>query len=117
MTTKKKTDETVSPAVSIFNAMQDAGMNSFPAFGMSWIEAMTNMSAEMAKFMADRVQQDVKTRQDILQTKGITDVQRIQAEFFQKAMDDYSAEMTKLVEMGKGLAPTTTPGKDTKAGS
>ncbi|MGC1506402.1 MAG: phasin family protein [Sulfitobacter sp.] len=80
--------------------LQDAGFGSMMSMGTAWIEAFSEMSAEVVGFVAERIKEDVKTQQEILHCKNAADLQHIQAQFMQKAMDQYQAETGKLVEMG-----------------
>ena len=81
--------------------LQEAGLGNMLGMGTAWMEAMGDMSAEMAGFIAERIKEDVKTQHEILHCKNVADLQHIQARFIQKAMDQYQAETGKLVEMGK----------------
>ncbi|MFK7837435.1 MAG: phasin family protein [Sulfitobacter sp.] len=97
-----------------FNAMahlQEAGMGNLMGMGTAWIEAVSAMTAEVAGFVAERIKEDVKTQHEILHCKNVSDLQHIQAQFMQKAIDQYQAETGRLVEMGtKAFNP---PGEDT----
>ena len=63
---------------------------------------MTDMGSEMLSFIAARVEQDVQTQSALLQAEGVAEVQNIQAQFFQKAMDDYAADAGKLMKIRAG---------------
>ena len=94
-----KTSSTAEP----FNAMtqiQDAGFGNMMGIGTVWMEAISDMSAEVADFVAERIKEDVKTQHEILHCKNAKDLQHVQAQFMQRAMDQYRAETGKLVEMG-----------------
>lgn len=80
--------------------LQDAGFRNMMGMGTAWVEALSDMSAEVAGFVADRIKEDVKTQHKILHCKNAADLQHIQSEFMQKAMDQYTAETGKLVKMG-----------------
>jgi hypothetical protein len=101
MTTHDKTKDAVSPVTNLIEAMRDASAKTMPGFGSEWFETMNELSNEMLTFVTDRVKHDIQTQQDLLQAKGIAEIQKIQTDFFKKATDDYAAEMTKLVELGK----------------
>lgn len=79
--------------------LQEAGLGSMMGVGTAWMEAMSDMGAEMVSFVAERIKEDVKTQHEILHCKNVADLQHIQAKFIQKAMDQYHAETGKLVEM------------------
>jgi hypothetical protein len=89
----------------LMQTLQDASRQSMPGFGAGWMDAMTKMGNEMLEFTAARIKEDAQVQHDLLQAKGISEVQQIQSQFFQKAMEDYSAESAKLMDMGKNFVP------------
>ncbi len=104
--TTAKQEDTGSTAFDAVSHLQEAGMGNLMGLGTAWIEAMSAMSAEVAGFVADRIKEDVKTQHEILHCKNVADLQHIQAQFMQRAIDQYQAETGKLVEMGtKAFAP------------
>ena len=90
---------TTEAALSTITQLQEAGLGNMMGMGTAWIEAVSDMSAEVAQFIAERIKEDVKTQHEILHCSNVADLQHIQAEFIQKAMDQYQAETSKLVEM------------------
>lgn len=80
--------------------LQEAGMGNLLGMTTAWMEALSDMGAEMVSFVAERIKEDVNTQHEILHCKNVEDLQHIQAKFMQKAMDQYHAETGKLVEMG-----------------
>lgn len=103
MADKSPTDDKTSTAdapMSTIIQLQEAGMGSMMGMGTAWVEAVSDMSAEVAHFIAERIKEDVKTQHEILHCKNVADLQQIQAQFIQKAVDQYQAETGKLVEMG-----------------
>ncbi len=105
MSKSDKPQDAAASVTNLMDAMQQAGFKSMPGFGTDLLETMADMGSEMLNFTAARVQRDVQTQHDLLQAKGLAEVQHIQAQFFQKAMDDYTAETAKLMDMQKALAP------------
>jgi hypothetical protein len=103
MANKSQTqDPATSSAAEPFNAMaqfQEAGFGNMIGMGTAWVEALSDMSAEVVGFVADRIKEDVKTQHEILHCKNAADLQHIQAQFMQNALDQYKAETGKLVEM------------------
>ena len=96
-------DPKTTASAEPFNAMtqlQEAGFGNMMGMGTAWMEALSEMSAEVAGFVANRIKEDAKTQHEILHCKNPADLQHIQAQFMQKAMDQYHAETGKLVEMG-----------------
>ena len=82
-----------------FAELQKAGFGSMMGMSTAWVEAFTDMGAEVVSFLAERISQDVKTRNEILHCKDITELQNIQARFIQKAIEQYQTETGKLVTM------------------
>lgn len=97
-TSKSATD---NPALTAMRGMQGTGFASGSTMGAAWLEAMSDLGSEVLSFVADRVKEDVQTQHQIMHAKSLAEVQHIQAEFVQKAVDQYSAETGKLVELGK----------------
>ena len=96
-------DKTTSATADPFNTiaqLQQAGLGNMMGISTAWAEAISDMGAEVASFVAERIKEDVKTQHAILHCKNAGDLQQIQANFIQKAMDQYQAETGKLVEMG-----------------
>lgn len=98
-TSEDKTPTTEAPLNTIAQ-LQEAGLGNMMGMGTAWIEAVSEMSAEVAQFVAERIKEDVKTQHEILHCKNVADLQHIQAQFLQKAADQYQAETGKLVQMG-----------------
>lgn len=103
MAKEDKTTQTPSPMTDLMNTMQAAGFKSMAGAGTDWMEAIAEMGSEMMRFTAERIKEDVEARHAILKAKDFAEAQHIQAQFFQKAMDDYRAETAKLVEMGQSM--------------
>ncbi len=89
-----------TPKETELSQLQMAGFGNVMGMSTAWIEAVSDMSAEVVSFVADRIQEDVKAQHKMLHCKNVGELQHIQAEFFQKAVDQYQAETGKLVEMG-----------------
>eukprot|EP00919_Chromeraceae_sp_WS-2016_P024052 GHVR01057013.1.p1 GENE.GHVR01057013.1~~GHVR01057013.1.p1 ORF type:complete len:171 (+),score=10.45 GHVR01057013.1:238-750(+) len=94
-----KTSSSADP-FSTMTQLQKAGFGNMMGMGTAWVEAVSDMSAEVADFMAERLKEDVKVQHEILHCKNVANLQHIRAQFVQKAIDQYQAETSKLVEMG-----------------
>lgn len=87
--------------------LQNAGFENMMSASTAWLESLSDMSAEVASFVADRIREDVKTQHKILHCKDMSELQQVQAEFIKKAVEQYQAETGKLVEMtSRAFAPT-----------
>lgn len=97
----EKSPSSLSEApLAAFTQLQEAGLGNMVGMSSAWMETMGDMGAEVASFIADRIKEDVKTQHEMLHCKNMTELQTIQTEFVQKALDQYQAETGKLVEMG-----------------
>lgn len=112
MTKPDKTPDTANPMASVLEAMQSATFPELPKVGTEWIEHMADYGQEVLSFMAQRVAEDVQTQHALMHAKGVAEVQHIQAQFFQKVMDDYAAETAKLMKIGQTFAPDVDRPKD-----
>ncbi|NNE88071.1 MAG: phasin family protein [Silicimonas sp.] len=94
--TPKTTDEIPMKALT---QLQEAGLGNMMGLGTAWAEAFGDMSSEFASFVADRIKEDVKTQHEVLHCKSVGDLQQIQSQFVQKALEQYQSETGKLFEM------------------
>jgi predicted ATPase len=103
MSPKDTQKSAAMPATDLLAALQSAGFGMMPGVGTDWMTTMSDMGREMLEFTAARMKQDMQMQQDLLQAKGLAEVQQIQAQFFQKAMQDYTNETARLMGIGKTL--------------
>lgn len=86
----------------------------FPAaLGSAAVEAWMNMGNEAVRFVWDRLQQDLRTQQALLACTSVEEIQKVQAEFFANAQEQYAAEAAKMLKL-MGNAATSglaNPGK------
>lgn len=100
---KSKTNET--PA-NPFAEMQAAGLGNMVGLSSAWLRAMGDVSTEVMDFVTDRIKEDVKTQHQILNCKNVSELQQIQADFLEKAVEQYQAETGKLLEMSTNVFKT-----------
>ena len=113
MATKSTSETTESDTPhNALAELQQAGFGNMMGMGTAWMEAFSDMGAEVVSFVAERIKEDVKTQHEILHCKDIAELQHIQAQFVQKAIAQYQDETGKLVEMG---AAAFASGTDSKA--
>lgn len=72
--------------------LADMNTNLFETFG--------DISAHMAKFIAQRIEEDVKVQHDLLHCKSLTDVQNVQLSFFEKALRQYQESAVRMFDIG-----------------
>jgi predicted Rossmann-fold nucleotide-binding protein len=77
-----------------------AGGGPVGRMGAVWAEAMTEMGSEVLGFMSERLRQDADVQKKMMQCKDFGELAHVQATFMQEAIDQYTAETGKLVEIG-----------------
>lgn len=84
--------------------------------GMStaWMGALSDMGAEVMSFVAERIKEDVKTQHKVLHCKDVTELQQVQAEFIQRAMEQYQDETGKLVDLSTKVFTPESKGNGNK---
>lgn len=108
--TQSSQDESPDVTQTMVDAMaywQSAGLGALNWFGASTIERMSDMGAEWMTFVAERVREDVALQHALLHAKSPTEVQQLQMDFLQKALDQYAAETGKMMALGSKLFETT----------
>ncbi len=95
--TQEEKTETPDPTAAFAQMAPVAWMS------RAWIENMSDLGSEITTFVAQRISEDVRTQHAILHCKTLPELQHIQAEFMQRALDDYSAETGKLVKMSNEI--------------
>lgn len=96
---KKDSKQTTDPMA----AMQQAGFQALNGMGAGWVEKMSDLSAEWVRFTSERFQQDVALQHKLLHCKTPAELQAVQAEFFQTAINRYTEEAGRMVEMTQKL--------------
>ena len=102
-----KTDPT--PAMTqVLDQWQQAGLSAMNWMGAGWLERMSDLGSEWMTFLSERVAEDVKFQHALLHASSPTELHQLQADFVQKAIDQYTAETGKMIELtGKLFTPPT----------
>jgi phasin family protein len=98
--TTKDAAATMTEAITAF---QKSGMMPMNWFGTTMFEKLAELNSECAQFIADRIKEDVQTQHKMLHCKDADQIKSIQSEFLTKAMEQYSAETGKLVQMSQKM--------------
>jgi hypothetical protein len=75
-------------------AMAAAMVAVSPAITKAWVEMMS----DSARFLADRLQQDLETQKVMLACKTPTELLQVQSAFFKTAMEQYTEHAMRLKE-------------------
>lgn len=103
--TKSKEKSTQSGATSttaaadMLSEMQKAGLGSLAWLGTTWVEKMSDLGAEWMDFLAKRIKEDVDLGHSLLHSTNAETMQKVQAEFLQKAAEQYQQETGKLMSI------------------
>ena len=68
------------------------------------LEGMMALQREIMEFSSARVQQDLETQGELAKCTDLQEAWKVQAEFAQKAMQHYSAETAKLVDLSAKIS-------------
>lgn len=91
------------PTPAVLEAIQSAKLPGALGFGAEWTKSMVDVGSNVLSFMGARITQDVQTQHAMMKAKDVIEFQHIQAQYFQRMMDDYAAETAKLMTFGKAL--------------
>lgn len=79
---------------------QQQAVETVEASSQAMMEGVTRMQREIVDFVSERIRHDMAAQQEFMRCRNLDDIRAVQAKFFQTAMDQYSAEATKLMRMG-----------------
>ena len=91
------TPRTGTPAETAVSA--PAGQHRPVATGTVAIQAWMDMGTEVARFLWDRVQQDIKTQQALIGCTSLQEIQKIQTAYVTVAQAQYAAEAGKMLAL------------------
>jgi hypothetical protein len=95
-----------SPADAVIDSVtvsQQQALQTMESAGAAMFEGVARVQREIADFVSERIRQDMETQQELLRCKSLDEVRVLQARFFKTAMDQYSAEATRLMRLGGEL--------------
>ena len=87
--------------------VQTGAMSLFP-FGPAVAQACIEMMTESTRFATDRVRSDIETQMAFLSCKSPSDVFKVQSDFVQKAVADYSGFAQRMSKMMSAAAEGAT---------
>ncbi len=107
-----KQSDRIKSAVAAGQAMPPEGATSMADVNMHMLEAFGDIGAEMARFMAQRIQEDVKVQQDLLHSKSLGEIQDIQLSFFEEALKQYQEGAAHLYTIASHAMEDRKPDND-----
>jgi len=103
MSETEKTTATDSGRSAGFQTAGADGAQAMNAFGTVMLETATKFGTEFTEFLSLRMKEDVKARQEMLECRDLQKLAEIQARFFQTAVEQYSAETGKVLQMSSEM--------------
>lgn len=94
---------TASGPIASLQTAQAEGAGAVGAFGTAMLEAAAKFGAEFSDFVAMRLKEDVKAQQEMLECRDLQKLAEIQTRFFQTAVEQYSAETGKMMQMSSEM--------------
>lgn len=105
----KPTDPKVTPDIGRF-PVTEAMMAINPVTSQAWLSFMS----ESARFLTERLHQDLNAQKAMMACKSPTEVLQLQAAFLKTAMDQYTEYATRIQEMMTTVTPSAI--KDVQSG-
>ena len=104
-----KSNQTQADTMKDASAMAESMMALSPAMTKAWLEMMSGS----ARFLADRLQQDLETQKAILACKKPMELLQVQSAFFKTAMEQYTEHAMRLKETMTTATEETIKGAQT----
>lgn len=95
----RKPKKTPKPEDAIAGFYRE-GIDTMAEMNTNLMESFGDMSAQMAKFVAQRIEEDVKVQHELLHCKSLQEVQHIQMQFFENAFKQYQENSAKMMDIG-----------------
>lgn len=105
-TAETATEEIASVADRTLDSVmigQQQAVQTLEASSHAMVEGVTRIQREIVEFVSERIRHDMATQQELMRCRSFDEVRAVQTRFFQTAMDQYSAEATKLMRMGQEM--------------
>ena len=84
---------------AIASAQQET-LHNIGAASAAMLEGLTKAQTELSDFITERIRHDVETQADMLRCRTLDDVRELQTRFFKTAVDQYAAEVNRLMKIG-----------------
>ena len=96
-------EEEVRPAEEATATGPEEGLRLFEDAGTAVFTGLSRAQKEIADFVAERIRQDLDSQMELMRCRTLDEVLDVQSRFVNTAMDQYSAEATKLARIGAGM--------------
>ena len=85
-------------------AAQQRGIQSAERAGSTVMEGFARAQKQIADFVTERLRHDIDAQTALLRCRSLEDVHDVQQRFIKTAMDQYSAEATRMVKLSGDVA-------------
>lgn len=92
--------ENVSPVLDAVVAGQTVAVQAVESTSRAMLEGIEKVRQEVADFVSTRIRHDMETQQELLRCRNFDELREVQTRFIKTAMDQYTAESTRLMEIG-----------------
>lgn len=75
--------------------------------GSAVLEGITRWNSEVSRFIADRIEEDVRTQKEMMRCQTLKDLQTVQSRFVSTAMEQYSTETRRLMDVSRSIITAT----------
>jgi hypothetical protein len=89
-----------NPFASFMEAQVEA-MGRMTAFNTAVAEAMGRYGQEFMTFVQERLAEDTKTQQELMNCRDLSQMAEIQSQFLERAIQQYTDETGKLVDLSR----------------
>jgi hypothetical protein len=96
MSMARKSDTFETRSGQGFAAQGDAG-RALAHAGEAWLSVTTECNRELVGFVSRRIEKDGETVREMMGSGNLAEATAIQARWLQDTLQDYNAEMTKLM--------------------
>src|SRR5688500_6082794 len=89
----------VSMTEAITSAQQET-LHNIGAASAAMLEGLTKTQTEISGFITERIRHDVEAQAEMLRCRTLDDVRDMQTRFFKTVVDQYAAEVSRLIKIG-----------------
>jgi hypothetical protein len=89
-----------------------AGAN---AAGTAMLQGLEEARKSVSDFLADRIRQDIEVQSQLMACRTLDDLREVQTRFFRSAVDQYSAEASRMMRLGTDVVSRSIPRSKGKA--
>lgn len=100
---KPATTDAAAASAAVTEALADfqrMGLASMSWMNSDWPRKMNEMGSEAMAFVSERIKHDVEFQRCMMECRDIREFQQLQADFLQTAINQYTEETGKMLEMG-----------------